>query len=266
MRAPSLVLLLTIALPSLASAQGVPPDLVRTRDGGMLRGTIIEKVPGDHVEIQLPNGQTRSLKMSEVEYAGPAGGDAAPAPAPAVMRTNTTTIDVPMARLELQSKQQGLTFHRKAGSGYGAAAGWVGGNNSGPVSLAFTSTSFERLCTTPCAAEVPKGTYKLGLSLRDGGVVATEALDLRGHMRLEGEYTSNANTRRAGWAVAILSVGIGTALALTSTRDNCDSNNICTSNHPYLIPGIIVLGAGGTLGFLMTFVGDDVSIRATPLP
>src|SRR5689334_10616230 len=58
-----------------------PPDLVRTKDGGMLRGTIVEKVPNDHVEIQLANGQTRTVKMSEVEYAGPAN-ESAPAPVP----------------------------------------------------------------------------------------------------------------------------------------------------------------------------------------
>lgn len=52
-------------------AQGADlPDLVVLRNGGMMRGSIVELVPGDHVLIQLPNGEERRIDMSEVEYAG----------------------------------------------------------------------------------------------------------------------------------------------------------------------------------------------------
>jgi len=255
----------------LARAQGVPPDLIRTRDGGMLRGTIIEKIPGDRVEIQLPNGQLRTVKMSEVEYAGPASAsEAAPPtpPAPMGLHANVATIDVPMARLELSSKQKGVTFHRKMSAGRGTAEGWSGGQHGGSVSLAFATSHFERLCTAPCAAQVPQGTYSLGLSLHDGAVVPVEGLDLRGRMRIDGQFNSNANLRRAGWAVAILSLGVGAAMAL-HTKKNCDfsrSSSDCKTDHPYLIPGLVVGGAGIMVGTLMGFVGDDATIRATPLP
>jgi hypothetical protein len=52
------------------SAPVTPPDLVLKRDGSMLRGTIIEKVAGQYVSIQLVDGQTRRVPMSEVRYAG----------------------------------------------------------------------------------------------------------------------------------------------------------------------------------------------------
>jgi hypothetical protein len=262
MRAP-LIAVLLFAAP--AFAQGTPPDLVRTRDGGMMRGTIIEKVPGEHVEIQLPNGQTRTVPMSEVEYAGPATTETTPASS--ARPANAATIDVPLVKLDLRSAQRGVTYHRKASAGYGVGAGWVGGKNGGPVSLAFASASFERLCTAPCLAELPQGTYSLGLSLGDGGVVAAEGLDLRGHLRVDGTYTSNANTRRAGVAVTMLSLGLGAALAFYSTTP-CNLNQTgsdCSKKHPYWIHGLVVGGLGSTLGLMLSFVGDDVSIRATPV-
>jgi hypothetical protein len=89
------------------------------REHGTSRGASVEKVPDDHVEIQLANGHTRTVKMSEVEYVEPAN-ESAPAPTPPApppsppVPPGTATIDIPMARLELTAPQPGLTFHRKA--------------------------------------------------------------------------------------------------------------------------------------------------------
>jgi hypothetical protein len=264
------LILAAVLVASAARAQGAPPDIVRTRDGGMLRGTIIEKIPGDRVDIQLPNGQTRTVKMGEVEYAGPASGDLAtppPPPAPIAMASNAAAIEAPTARLQLKSDQRGLTYYRKMGAGHSDGGGWVHGKNGGPVSLSFDTANFERLCTAPCSVEVPQGTYKLGLSLNDGAVVSADALDLRGKLQLDGHYESNSGIRRAGWVVGIASILVGTVLALSSSND-CDPSSTvyCSSTRPYLVPGLLVMGVGGTLGLLMTFVGDDVTIRATPVP
>src|SRR5258706_9689637 len=49
-----------------------PPDIVRFKNGGILRGTILESVPNDRVDIRAPDGQTRRIPWAEVEYAGPA--------------------------------------------------------------------------------------------------------------------------------------------------------------------------------------------------
>lgn len=48
-----------------------PPDLVRLKNGGMVRGSILELVPDSFVVVELKNGETRRFEMSEVEYAGP---------------------------------------------------------------------------------------------------------------------------------------------------------------------------------------------------
>ena len=46
------------------------PDIVVLKNGGMMRGSIVELVPEDYVLIQLPNGEERRIDMAEVEYAG----------------------------------------------------------------------------------------------------------------------------------------------------------------------------------------------------
>jgi hypothetical protein len=61
-------------------------DVLYLKDGGMLRGTILEVIPNDHVTLQLANGQTATVQWSyltRIEQRGRTGGAAAPPP-PAV--------------------------------------------------------------------------------------------------------------------------------------------------------------------------------------
>src|SRR4051812_43719691 len=46
------------------------PDIVRLKDGGMVRGVIDEKVPGEYVVITTPSGSSRRFPWSDVSYAG----------------------------------------------------------------------------------------------------------------------------------------------------------------------------------------------------
>jgi hypothetical protein len=62
---------LLCAAPAYADSSGTPPDVVYKKDGTIMRGTIIERVPNGSVEIMLPNGQSRKIDMKDVEYAGP---------------------------------------------------------------------------------------------------------------------------------------------------------------------------------------------------
>src|SRR3954471_22558833 len=56
------------------SAGGVvaAPDVVRLKNGGMLRGTISELVPGGDVVLITATGEERRFAMRDVDYAGPA--------------------------------------------------------------------------------------------------------------------------------------------------------------------------------------------------
>src|SRR5690348_6470857 len=78
----------TIAPHARSVPPGFVPDAVYLKNGGLLRGAVIESAPGDHVQIALPNGEVRYLPWAEVERVtvgaapGAAPAPAAPAPPP----------------------------------------------------------------------------------------------------------------------------------------------------------------------------------------
>jgi hypothetical protein len=55
-----------------AAPPTVPPDVVETKKGDVYRGTIIERVRGDHVVLLLPSGESRRFDTSDIVSAGPA--------------------------------------------------------------------------------------------------------------------------------------------------------------------------------------------------
>jgi hypothetical protein len=92
-RRSALVAALALALPARAqqvvpSGPAVSPtgeDVVYLKDGGMLRGTILEILPNDHVTLQLANGQTAMVQwayLARIEQRGrPPSASASPTPA-----------------------------------------------------------------------------------------------------------------------------------------------------------------------------------------
>jgi hypothetical protein len=53
-------------IPSGAAVAPAGDDVVYLRDGGMIRGTILEILPNDHVTLQLANGQTAMVEWSHI--------------------------------------------------------------------------------------------------------------------------------------------------------------------------------------------------------
>jgi hypothetical protein len=65
-----LVALVLLVDTSRASAQEALPDVVETHDGGMLRGLIVERVPGQYVVIRTAGGDLRRIEEANVRFAG----------------------------------------------------------------------------------------------------------------------------------------------------------------------------------------------------
>src|SRR5450755_532656 len=77
-----------------------PPDTVVLKDGGRLRGTVIEEDPRRGVTVQLLDGTTRKVGKSaldHVEYAPAPAPPAAPAPATAAVAPPPVTYATPEA-------------------------------------------------------------------------------------------------------------------------------------------------------------------------
>jgi hypothetical protein len=226
-----------------------PPDIVRTRDGGVLRGTIIESVPNERIEIMLPNGQSRTVMMAAVEFAGPAHRDpqavAAPvAPLPTPVRE--------MARLELEADRPGVTFHRHVGS----SQGYV--RRSGRVVL----DNFEQLCTAPCTAEVPAGTHRLAVSTRGSKRVlpTPKEMVLNGDMAVDARIKSNAGVRATGVVLMLASLVGGLAIAAHS-QQQCYSSS-CVNTYPHRGAGTAVGVLGMLVGLVLSGTPDQASISA----
>jgi len=269
--------------PSAAGVEASAKDIVRLKNGGMLRGTISELVPGETVTIVTVAGKTREIKMSEVAYAGPAdeapeqdapappptptpAPAAAPVAAPSTITTSEpskvepyVTVQGRRATLHLESEPSGLTFHRASSSAVAVGPGGVA-----------MALGYDRLCTAPCQITIPAGTEVLALS-RPGerAFTAGPVTIPAGESRLVGKFESRAGLRATGWVITAASVVGGLALmyvALSSTERECDRySGACRdsprANLPPLIGGTVVLAVGAPIGIVMaTMVPDKAKV------
>jgi hypothetical protein len=94
--------LATLAFPTLARAQqpapapqahGVGSDVIYTKSGGMMRGTLIEVAAGAQATIQLGTGEIVTVPWAEILRIEQ--GTQAPAPAPAPAPTPTAAPSPP---------------------------------------------------------------------------------------------------------------------------------------------------------------------------
>lgn len=288
----SLVLAAGVALTSLtaaprpASAQSAQPnDVVMLKSGGLLRGTISEYVPGSHVTIVTVTGDTKRINASEVTFAGPAekapgagrggggrghGGHRGP---------SGMTVNAPEAPVQLRSEQDGVTFLVRTGestgsavtTGFGMGFGYRG--SAMMPSTAFTSVhgrSYGRVCTAPCEATVPAGSYSMALTKGNGSPIEVEDMvRVDGPSTLQGTYTSYSALRTAGSVLGIASVVGGIILVFTSfDRVEKCQGNVCEDDievdRTKLIVGGVVLIGGGIAGSVMASKSDEASIRILP--
>ena len=58
---------LTVAAPAMAQ-QPAPSDNIVLKDGGSIKGTLTEILPGDHATVQLPSGQTATVRWDVIHH------------------------------------------------------------------------------------------------------------------------------------------------------------------------------------------------------
>jgi hypothetical protein len=112
--------LFAAAAPAFAQAPPPPPgvasvgdEAVYLRDGGMLRGTIIEIITDDHVTISLANGQTARVDWSlvaRIERREKAPGAGAPGTAPPAKTAVVHIESERSVRLEALSGEKSYSF------------------------------------------------------------------------------------------------------------------------------------------------------------
>lgn len=256
----------SLALPAFADAPALTstalPDVVVLHNGGMLRGIIVEFVPDQAVSIMLPTGETRTIPMGDVAFAGPSNAapwnrpsaEAAPsqpkeeaeAPKDDDEVKPFITVHAERARLKLVAKQPNLTVHVKSGTATASVSGRM---------TSIRSDAYTTICTAPCEASLPVGTHELGVSAPGENVTALEEpVQITGPGTLEASFESNAGARAAGYVVWVAGGVGGTALMLSGGEDG-------TSN---IVLGSAVLLGGALFGSLLAFTPDRTSVVFIP--
>jgi len=244
-----------------AQAATAAPDIVRLRDGSMVRGTIAELVAGQHVVLITLTGETRTYPMAEVDYAGPASGaTAAPASTPAPAATPAgrsptaqgdgetrpfVTVHAGEARLRLLGTEPGLTYHVRTGTA--TATGYSGG-----AVAAVRADAYTEICTAPCDASLPNGSHTLALSREEGTPISAGRIEVGGPTTLEGTYIDRSGLRIGGWVVFLGGTIGGTAIMLSGIGEEDSTTTIG-------IGGGIML-AGTIVGLIMAMQGDGAEI------
>lgn len=286
------VLLLFVALlaaPAQVDAQ-VPPDVIRLRDGGMLRGTITEHVPDSHVSILLPSGESRRVPASDVLWAGPAaempppgmsvvttppsyGSDAAPATspvAPGVYAPPGTALTpaVPVATatvpVHFEADREGVRVDLRVGTHEQL---FLTTSRYGISSHVVQRPIFQQLCIAPCTHEMAAGRFQIGVGLGHSGrtYLIPRVIEAQGPTRVQIHWDDRYAFRVIGslvWAIggALGTTGmiLGTIVCLNTYCGNAPSTE-------FLIAGAITLGVASAVGIPMTFLRDEISFDLGPL-
>lgn len=184
-----------ITAPDAAAATSAPPgvgvaevpaevDTVRLRDGGVIRGTVAEALPGRHVTIVSVTGQRYTFGWDQVVEVGYAGG--APAAAPVIPPVLVPGPGRPRLHIELTRsapvRLYEMTGTIMVGSGSTMTTTHLGANAARPV------------CMAPCD-KVIDGTG--GQSFFFGGdrVMPSKRFTLHEH---DGDMTAVVRPGRAG--------------------------------------------------------------------
>jgi hypothetical protein len=260
MRLSLLALAIVLAASGLAHAQPLPPDVVELTNGGMVRGTIIENLPGDHVTVQLPTGEMRTFAAAEVRSAGPA-----PIPSPPI----TTPVPLgapilaqpgiayapvmaprPTVSVHVEATSADLTLHEITGTATAYIPGRYGMHTI-PVD------QFAPLCTAPCDVRLEARAYRLGISQGQGQARRADhnLFTLDHDLSLELEYESREGARIAGWIIFIGGELAGLVTTLVPIFTN--TSDFITP----LIAGVVVISVSAIVGLALAFLNDHADIR-----
>ncbi|MFO0692773.1 MAG: hypothetical protein U0230_04405 [Polyangiales bacterium] len=266
-----------------AQAPLAPPDVVRTLDGGVYRGTLVEYVPFQRATIRLLDGQVRTLSGANILYAGPASLDpasttapvaatspGAPAPAPTssfvapggAIGTSAVAPATSHVVVRFESQSSGLVLHLDTSPD--APSVQPAGAPPAPRHVPH----FEPVCAAPCSAPMPPGPHRFGIAAPGrppapvDGVVVVGADDV---YRLE--YRSRARVRAIGWVTLVVGIAVGGSLLVTGiVRSDCSSDVYgapCPNDRAMIAGGAATAGVGIVAGAVMASLHDRA--RVVPL-
>lgn len=208
------------------AATAFAEDVVVLRDGTVVRGTLLESVPGDFVAIDTEGG-TRRFEAADVRYAGP----------PREPLREAVEI-----RFE---GEPGLQLFRA---------------QERTTATAWTFDR-ERLCAAPCTFETAAGAYELGLARPNGAVVPAGPVDLMETGTLTGLYIDRSALRIAGWTTMIVgALGGGAMMIVPFVLTEGGNEDDETAVH-WMMAGASALIVAEIIGIILAVQPDGAAFR-----
>jgi hypothetical protein len=187
----------TFLAPSMAYAQDPGAtsgtDTVVLKDGGMLKGTLIEILPGDHATMTLANGQNAKIRWDVIDHIIRNGVPLNPSQQTA---PQTTQVAQPAAQ------DQGNVVVHVDGGDVDVEMQTMNGT---PTGKKVTGT-WATMCSAPCDQELPlAGAYRLAGS----GVRASKSFKLIGHPGDHVTITADPSSKGSfAGGIVLISVGV----------------------------------------------------------
>ena len=248
---------------------GVGSDIVVLKNGGMIRGTLVELLPNDHATVQLPSGQSAIIQWTEIHHiergAAPTPSGT-PTPAPVLAPTPTAAkMTGPTVLVHIDSpKHKIILSRRNPGEGE-----WM------------------NACVSPCDVQMPlNNDYRIVGS----GVTGSGEFNLEGAAGQRVIIKINAGTTfglTAGLATAasgllVVIVGLyvvaGAAAvnatsnlssclngSLSSTSSSCresDSSSGTTAGLVITGLGLAAIGVGGVIAIINWRTGQSQEVQS----
>lgn len=252
--------------------RAAPPDLVLLRDGGMLRGTIIESRPRRGVVIQLATGEIERVPADQIRFAGRAADapradsaeTARPEPRRPRRRRRRRREDVDLVedgvRVRFLSDER-LTLHLQTSSAT-ASARPVGGSID---THTMRAQYFGRICTAPCIMTIDPGVHSFAVTHMNGSEQVLRPLDVERRGTLRARWVYNDDVRVGGGFITVLgllsAVGMG-ALGIFSPTHSTFSRqgwNVLFTTTAALNALLVFVA-----GLPMLFAGDGAVLSYEP--
>lgn len=251
---PSAAAATPIPVPAWSSASGAD-DVVVLRDGGAIRGLLMEVLPNDHVSVKLADGRTAIVPWVLIHHieqgSHPASTPEAAAPAPASIAPNT-------ASAPIEHPSGAVSVHM------------TGSENA--VLQTERAGAWTAVCTSPCDHPLPlDAVYRIdGSGVRTSGAFrlqgkAGDRVTLDVNAGSSGGFTGGVTMAVLGGLTATVGFWGLYVVAIANSPGydySTDSYNYRSHNLSYA-PWAITLGVGavvGTVGLVMAVVNQKTKI------
>lgn len=225
------------AAEGIADAPGT--DVVVLRNGGTIRGTFIEVLPGDHLTILLASGQTAIVKWIDIARFG---DEAAPLPPPEPAPPPTLRNTKSKVLVHVESPRH-VTLEHKA----------------------VASEEWNAVCESPCDRSLPRtGAYRIVGS----DIVSSGDFDLQETADERIVLHVNPGTKSAHYG-GIVAFGAGAlvflagAVVVSGKRDDPAGD---TAGTVAIVAGLTSMGVGAYLALAHWSTGQKQALEAPPEP